>query len=41
MPPPEVDDDDQFVKFVLQTDGAIGYVSPNAALRGAKVIPVR
>jgi ABC-type phosphate transport system substrate-binding protein len=41
VPPPEVYDDEQVVKFVLQTAGAIGYVSGNANLGGAKVVPVR
>ncbi|HEX3695123.1 MAG TPA: hypothetical protein VH374_07010 [Polyangia bacterium] len=41
VPPPEVDSDDQVVKFVLQTAGAIGYVSADAALGGARVISVR
>jgi len=41
VPPPEVDSDDQVVKFVLQTAGAIGYVSADASLGGAKVVPVR
>ena len=41
VPPPEVDSDDQVVKFVLQTAGAIGYVSADAALGGAKVVSVR
>ncbi len=41
VPPPEVDGDDQVVKFVLQTVGAIGYVSAAASLGGAKVVPVK
>jgi ABC-type phosphate transport system substrate-binding protein len=41
MPPPEVDTDDQVVKFVLQNAGAIGYVSADTSLGGAKVVPVR
>ena len=41
VPPPEVDSDDQVVKFVLQTPGAIGYVSADAPLGGAKIVPVR
>ncbi len=41
VPPPEVDSDDQVVKFVLQTPGAIGYVSTAASLEGAKVVPLR
>ena len=41
VPPPEVNSDDQVVKFVLQTAGAIGYVSSSASLAGAKIVPVR
>ena len=38
VPPPELDDDDQVVTYVLKHEGAVGYVSTNANLRGAKVI---
>jgi ABC-type phosphate transport system substrate-binding protein len=41
VPPPEVDSDAEVVKFVLQTAGAIGYVSSDAALGGAKVVSVK
>lgn len=41
VPPPEVDSDNQVVKFVQQTAGAIGYVSADAPLGSAKVISVR
>jgi ABC-type phosphate transport system substrate-binding protein len=41
VPPPQLESDDQVVKFVLQTPGAIGYVSAGAALEGAKIVPVR
>jgi ABC-type phosphate transport system substrate-binding protein len=41
VPPPEVYNDEQVVKFVLQTAGAIGYVSGDASLGGAKVVAVR
>jgi ABC-type phosphate transport system substrate-binding protein len=41
VPPPEVDSDAEVVKFVLQTAGAIGYVSADAALGGAKVVSVK
>jgi ABC-type phosphate transport system substrate-binding protein len=41
VPPPEVEGDDQVVKFVMQTPGAIGYVSADGSLGGAKVVPVR
>jgi ABC-type phosphate transport system substrate-binding protein len=41
LPPPELDSEDQVVRFVLKNLGAIGYVSGTANLDGAKVIPVR
>jgi ABC-type phosphate transport system substrate-binding protein len=41
VPPPELASDQAVVKFVLQSPGAIGYVSANADLAGAKVLQVR
>jgi ABC-type phosphate transport system substrate-binding protein len=41
IPPPELDSDQDVVKFVLQNPGAIGYVSGHADLEGAKVLQVR
>jgi ABC-type phosphate transport system substrate-binding protein len=41
IPPPELDNDQAVVKFVLQNQGAIGYVSGHADLAGAKVLQVR
>jgi ABC-type phosphate transport system substrate-binding protein len=41
IPPPELDGDQAVVKFVLQNEGAIGYVSGNAELGAAKVLAVR
>ncbi len=41
LPPPELDNEDQVVRFVLKNPGAIGYVSGNTDLQGAKVIPLR
>lgn len=41
LPPPEVESDDEVVRFVLRQPGAIGYVSEGATLRGAKVLVVR
>ncbi|HLK41369.1 MAG TPA: hypothetical protein VKU41_31685 [Polyangiaceae bacterium] len=38
VPPPELDDEDQVVTYVLKHEGAVGYVSTSANLRGAKVI---
>jgi ABC-type phosphate transport system substrate-binding protein len=41
IPPPELDGDQAVVKFVLQNEGAIGYVSGHAELGAAKVLAVR
>jgi hypothetical protein len=41
VPPPELDSDDAVVRFVLRDRGAVGYVSDEAVLKGAKVLPVR
>jgi hypothetical protein len=41
LPPPEVRNDDEVIKFVLRDRGAIGYVSGGAALNGVKVLNVR
>jgi ABC-type phosphate transport system substrate-binding protein len=41
LPPPELDDDAEVVKFVVRNPGAIGYVSPGANVAGAKPIGVR
>ena len=41
VPPPELEDEGQIVKFVLRTPGAIGYVSGNADVQGARVVQVR
>ncbi len=41
VPPPELDTDDEVVTYVLKHDGAIGYVSRDAKLNGAKVLGVR
>lgn len=38
IPPPEMDSDEQVVKFVLRNPGAIGYVSGTANVEGAKVV---
>lgn len=40
VPPPEFESDEQVVAYVLKYEGAVGYVSENAALRGAKVLGV-
>jgi ABC-type phosphate transport system substrate-binding protein len=41
VPPPELDTDEEVVKYVLKYDGAVGYVSANASLGGARVVGVR
>jgi ABC-type phosphate transport system substrate-binding protein len=41
VPPPELDSDDDVVRYVLKHPGAVGYVSPNANLAGAKILSVR
>ena len=41
LPPPEVRSDDEVIRFVLRDRGAIGYVSGDAALNGAKVLSVK
>ncbi len=41
VPPPELDNDEQVVRFVLKDPGAVGYVSVDANLNGAKVLSVK
>jgi ABC-type phosphate transport system substrate-binding protein len=41
VPPPELDSDEAVVAYVLRYDGAVGYVSGDAALNGAKTVLVR
>ena len=41
VPPPELDSDDGVVAYVLKHDGAVGYISAGAELRGAKLLAVR
>ena len=41
LPPPEVESDDSVVTYVLKQPGAIGYVSPGANLRGAKLLVLK
>jgi ABC-type phosphate transport system substrate-binding protein len=40
VPPPELDTDDDVVRYVLKYDGAVGYVSGGANLEGARVVDV-
>jgi ABC-type phosphate transport system substrate-binding protein len=41
VPPPELDGDEDVVRFVLKNVGAVGYVSPGAALDRAKTLSVK
>jgi ABC-type phosphate transport system substrate-binding protein len=41
LPPPELDGDEDVVKYVLRHEGAIGYVSAGAALRESKPVAIR
>jgi len=41
VPPPELDSDDDVVKYVLKYPGALGYVSGGASLNGAKVVTLQ
>jgi len=41
VPPPELDSEEQVVRYVLDHSGAVGYVSGTAHIEGAKVLNVR
>ena len=41
VPPPELDNDGEVVRFVLKNRGAVGYVSSGSDVAGAKIVPVR
>jgi ABC-type phosphate transport system substrate-binding protein len=41
VPPPELDAEDEVVRYVLKHPGAIGYVSTSVGLDGAKILTVR
>jgi ABC-type phosphate transport system substrate-binding protein len=41
VPPPELDDDEQVLGYVLRHGGAVGYVSPGANVDRVKVLNVR
>jgi hypothetical protein len=40
VPPPQFERSEQIVSYVLEHEGAVGYVAGNAELRGAKVVQV-
>jgi hypothetical protein len=41
VPPPELENDEAVVRYVLRHPGALGYVSGAAPLEGAKMLTVR
>jgi ABC-type phosphate transport system substrate-binding protein len=41
VPPVELDNEGDVVKYVVRNDGAVGYVSPDTSLEGVKVLSVR
>jgi hypothetical protein len=41
VPPPELDNDDAIVAYVLKYGGAVGYVSGRASVGAAKVVSVQ
>jgi ABC-type phosphate transport system substrate-binding protein len=41
VPPPERSTDDEIVKYVLEHEGGVGYVSSGASLGGAHVLAIR
>ncbi|HEV3188846.1 MAG TPA: hypothetical protein VGY54_00040 [Polyangiaceae bacterium] len=41
VPPPELDADDDVIKYVLKYEGAVGYVSGTARINGPRVVAVR
>jgi ABC-type phosphate transport system substrate-binding protein len=41
VPPPELDSDEDIVKYVLKYPGAVGYVSGGATLNTVKVLTVK
>jgi ABC-type phosphate transport system substrate-binding protein len=40
LPPPELDRDQDVVEYIRRHEGAVGYVSPGAALQGSKVLRI-
>ncbi len=41
LPPPELDSDDDVVRYVTKYSGGVGYVSPSARLGGTKAVVVQ
>jgi ABC-type phosphate transport system substrate-binding protein len=40
LPPPELDTDEEVVRYVLKHEGAVGYVSTGADIEGLKIVIV-
>jgi ABC-type phosphate transport system substrate-binding protein len=40
LPPPELDTDEEVVKYVLKHEGAVGYVSGDADPQGTKILAI-
>jgi len=38
VPPPELDSDEEVIRYVIRNPGGIGYVSPTANLQGVRVL---
>jgi ABC-type phosphate transport system substrate-binding protein len=41
VPPPELDSDGEVLKYVLKHEGAIGYVSGGANVKGVRILTVK
>jgi ABC-type phosphate transport system substrate-binding protein len=41
VPPPELDSDEEVVRYVIRNPGGIGYVSPTASLQGVRVLTLK
>ncbi len=41
VPPPELDTDEEVIKYVLKHGGAVGYVSGSANVSGVKILTVK
>jgi ABC-type phosphate transport system substrate-binding protein len=41
VPPPELDTDEQVIRYVVKSPGAVGYVSGSAAVSGVKILTVK
>jgi hypothetical protein len=41
LPPPELENDEEVVRFVAKNAGGVGYVSPAANVERVKVLTVR